>query len=169
MAQEHALARRFAAAVLIALAAVQASHSSYGKGSFTDNRDGKTYKFVKIGTLISYAGGEEIAGRKLKAKKDWISDRGIGTDDYGFSALPGGKYVPVTGNKFYGSDKNAMEGFLAMNMLFGIWWSTSESEYPERGAYDRGMSSGSAYVGREYGSIVYGNKTDGYSVRCLKD
>jgi uncharacterized protein (TIGR02145 family) len=240
MAQEHALARRFAATVLIALAAVQASHSSYGKGSFTDNRDGKTYKFVKIGTqtwmaenlnyaaktgswcyndsiarcnkygrlydwatalalpsscneqrcagqvqpkhrgvcpsgwhlpsdaewnvLISYAGGEEVAGRKLKAKNDWISDRGIGTDDYGFSALPGGR---CTYGKFHGADKNKIEGLLAMRQFFGAWWSTEEDS--EIGAYIRGMTSFDGSIEKSHYSTVHSNKIHGYSVRCLKD
>jgi len=47
--------------------------------------------------LINYAGGEEKAGEKLKAKDGWnwnvrYEKTGNGTDDYGFSALPGGAY-----------------------------------------------------------------------------
>jgi len=41
-------------------------------------------------TLADFAGGEKIAGMKLKAKSGW-NEKGNGTDDYGFSALPGGR------------------------------------------------------------------------------
>jgi uncharacterized protein (TIGR02145 family) len=42
--------------------------------------------------LINYVGGESTAGTKLKSSTGWKSYRGIpaGTDEYGFSALPGG-------------------------------------------------------------------------------
>ncbi|MDR2592707.1 MAG: hypothetical protein LBC59_07870 [Chitinispirillales bacterium] len=49
------------------------------------------------GDLAKIAGGADsygergAAGKKLKAKKGW-NDGGNGTDDYGFSALPGGGY-----------------------------------------------------------------------------
>ncbi|MDR1812598.1 MAG: hypothetical protein LBQ87_07210 [Candidatus Fibromonas sp.] len=39
--------------------------------------------------LMNYAGGYETAGIKLKATSGWY-DNGNGTDDYSFSALPGG-------------------------------------------------------------------------------
>jgi len=108
---------------------------------FTDPRDGKVYKTVKIGEqiwlaqnlnyeaegslkdkkygnrytweqakkacpsgwhlpskeewqiLVDFAGGNEIAGKKLKAKSCWTGKDGVsgnGTDEFGFSALPGG-------------------------------------------------------------------------------
>jgi len=48
---------------------------------------------VKWEELIAFAGGEEIAGKKLKAKEGWIryGKEDNGTDDYGFSALAAGK------------------------------------------------------------------------------
>ncbi|MDR2694074.1 MAG: fibrobacter succinogenes major paralogous domain-containing protein, partial [Chitinispirillales bacterium] len=39
--------------------------------------------------LVTYAGGYEAAGKRLKSTIGW-NDSGSGTDDYGFSALPGG-------------------------------------------------------------------------------
>jgi len=43
-------------------------------------------------TLVNFAGGKDIAGKKLKASKGWsfIGSSGGGTDDYGFTALPRG-------------------------------------------------------------------------------
>ncbi|HOE04634.1 MAG TPA: FISUMP domain-containing protein [Bacteroidales bacterium] len=46
--------------------------------------------------LINYVGGETIAGTKLKASTNWQSG-GEGTDDYGFTALPGGQRVSGDG------------------------------------------------------------------------
>ncbi|MDR0331028.1 MAG: hypothetical protein LBH93_04910, partial [Chitinispirillales bacterium] len=41
--------------------------------------------------LVDAAGGKEVAGKKLKSANGWHGD-GNGTDDYGFTALPGGSY-----------------------------------------------------------------------------
>ena len=136
------------AAVAAAIAGAVAGETAFG--TFTDTRDGQTYKTVKIGTqtwmarninyrtdsswcydnnadnckrygrlydwktatticpngwklpsredwksLVATIGGEEIEGKKLKSKNGWKWNEyenvsGNGTDDYGFSALPGG-------------------------------------------------------------------------------
>jgi uncharacterized protein (TIGR02145 family) len=97
-------------------------------------------------TLINYAGGKNTAGRKLKTASGW-NDNDNGTDDYGFSALPGG-YVSGSG-PFYdvGSD--------------GKWWSARESDeygaYIQRMGYDGHADSGG------------GVKAFGFSVRCVQD
>jgi uncharacterized protein (TIGR02145 family) len=39
--------------------------------------------------LVDYAGGDSIAGSRLKSKTGW-SNNGNGTDNYNFNALPGG-------------------------------------------------------------------------------
>jgi len=57
-------------------------------------------------TLMDFADGGAIAGRKLKATSDWNSN-GNGEDAYGFSALPGG-YRNNNGSADVGS--------------FGGWW-----------------------------------------------
>jgi uncharacterized protein (TIGR02145 family) len=41
-------------------------------------------------TLINYVGGDSTAGTKLKSSTGW-RDKGNGTNDYGFSAIPGGR------------------------------------------------------------------------------
>jgi len=43
--------------------------------------------------IINFAGGSVIAGKKLKASSGWNDYNGMsgnGTDEFGFSALPGG-------------------------------------------------------------------------------
>ncbi|MCL2283106.1 MAG: hypothetical protein FWC26_07295, partial [Fibromonadales bacterium] len=61
-------------------------------------------------TLVNFAGGRNIAGKKLKAKKGW-NEKGNGTDGFGFSALPGGSG--------YSDDKFSDVG------NYGYWWSSS--------------------------------------------
>jgi len=103
--------------------------------------------------LVNLAGGEKIAGKKLKAAKGWIYDEdgksGNGTDDYGFSALPGGAG---------GSGGNSFEivGFS------GYWWSASE--YGSNAAYLLVMN----YNYEDVGRVGYG-KGSLRSVRCIKD
>jgi len=49
-------------------------------------------------TLINYAGGNSIAGSRLKSVSNWTFN-GNGTDSYGFNALPGG-YADYGGDEF---------------------------------------------------------------------
>jgi uncharacterized protein (TIGR02145 family) len=88
------------------------------------------------------------AGTKLKATNGWSQD-GNGTDDFGFSALPGG--IGYNGGSTFNDVGNA-----------GIWWSASEKTINE--AYYRGMSysNGNAIYN-------YSGKDRLHSVRCLKD
>jgi len=93
------------------------------------------------------------AGTKLKAISGWNSyegKSGNGTDDYGFSALPGGQ----------GNDDGTF--FRVGNG--GTWWSSSEFDSGSNYAHYRTMGSGSENV--IYSGYV---KWVGYSVRCVKD
>jgi uncharacterized protein (TIGR02145 family) len=85
-------------------------------------------------------------GTKLKAASGWNS--GNSTDDFGFSALPGGYSLS--------------SGSFDPAGYYGGWWSASEvnSNY----AYRRGMDYNSESVGSYNIS-----KTGLYSVRCLQD
>jgi len=190
--------------------------------SFTDPRDGKKYKTVKIGTqtwmaenldyggekndigvchsrepenckmygalysfeqaisvcpqgwhlpskeewdaLVDFAGGKEIAGKKLKAKSGWkdkecekrttgrgevIDDCG-GTDEFGFSALPGGMagvYGALFNEVGYG----------------GAWWGATMGKYGTVSVYvcDFGLHANADC--RMSGGNVF------HSVRCIKD
>ena len=168
---------------------------------FTDSRDGKTYKTVKVGgktwmaenlnfaadgskcygddagncekygrlynwatalkacpagfhlptddewtALVNYAGGEDKAGTKLKSAAGWNKD-GNGTNDFGWSALPGG----------YGNSDGSFDNAGGN----GYWWSATEDDAD----FARGR-----YMG--YLEVVfwaYGNETELFSVRCAQD
>jgi uncharacterized protein (TIGR02145 family) len=88
-----------------------------------------------------------MVGHHLKAKSGWAGGRN-GTDDYGFSALPGGERVN------FGVFLNVIE--------HGMWWNTDEANYNE------------AYLNLfQYNSQVYHTATNlkerAHSVRCVKD
>jgi uncharacterized protein (TIGR02145 family) len=104
--------------------------------------------------LIDFAGGNDIAGKKLKATTGWNSN-GNGTDDYGFSALPGGF------GDSDGSFPSAGDFYIVGN--YGTWWSASASGY----------SSYVYYLDIVYNSIEVGRgdyfKSFLRSVRCVKD
>jgi uncharacterized protein (TIGR02145 family) len=87
------------------------------------------------------------AGTKLKATSGW-NNSGNGTDDYGFSALPGG--YGISDGDFYGAGN------------YGGWWSATESNSDY--AYYRYMN----YI-IEIAYWSYSNKFDLFSVRCLQD
>jgi len=95
--------------------------------------------------LIAYV-GSETAGKKLRASSGWEAN-GSGTDDYGFSALPGST-EDSDGDPFsigYG----------------GYWWTATENGGM---AYYLIMYTGDDGVEENF--IEKGN---GYSVRCLAD
>jgi uncharacterized protein (TIGR02145 family) len=104
-------------------------------------------------TLTDYVEGTSgcsyCAGRYLKSASGWNSYSGIvNSDNYGFSALPGG-YGYSVGYFFYAYDR-------------GYWWSTSE--FNSSNAYYRVM-----YY---FGTGVYSDNNDKsvlYSVRCMRD
>ena len=94
-------------------------------------------------------GGINFEDTKLKAKSGWY-DNGNGTDDYGFSALPGGYGHPNGGFDDVG---NA-----------GYWWSASETSsgaYQLYLYYDRNVSS--------FPSKEQNYKPFLLSVRCVQD
>jgi len=65
------------------------------------------------GTLTLAVGGEKTEGLKLKAKSGWDSN-GNGTDDFGFSALPGGLCYS------FGTFDDVGD--------YGNWWSADEHD-----------------------------------------
>jgi uncharacterized protein (TIGR02145 family) len=94
----------------------------------------------------------DVAGKKLKSKTGWNDDdgkSGNGTDEFGFSAMPGGYRGYSDGSFNYVGYR-------------GYWWSATE------------LGSGNAYnrLMRYYDDGVYEStfsKSYGFSVRCVKD
>jgi uncharacterized protein (TIGR02145 family) len=100
--------------------------------------------------LSDFLGGVEIAGGKMKevGTTHWKSPNVGATNESGFTALPGGD------RSYIGSFEN-----LADNAFF---WSSSEDNSSL--AWNRYLNYNGAGVARSY----Y-DKTNGMSVRCLKD
>ncbi len=189
--------------------------SQANSGTFTDSRDGNTYKWVKIGEQVwmaenlayktneswAYDNNEsnvEIYGRlytwddaktacpsgwhlptddewkqlemtigmsqseadvdgqrgtnegtKLKAASGW-NNNGNGTDDFGFSGLPGGSYFFLDEGSFEYIGKS------------GEWWTATQTSTSN--AKNRLLSYTTSTVSR-----YTRGKEFGYSVRCIKD
>ena len=100
--------------------------------------------------LTEYLGGEVVAGGKLKESGilHWDSPNVDATNESGFSGLPGG---------------GRQDGEFLFLGISGSWWSATESNADW--AYERGLNynSGSVFW------VSFNPKTNGYSVRCLKD
>ncbi len=100
--------------------------------------------------LVAFLNGEKIAGGKLKEAGTtyWVEPNYGATNEYGFTALPGGfRYYD---GKFFDF------GFS------GYWWSSSE------------LTASRAFFRFLYynESIIYrfdNDKKNGFSIRCLKD
>jgi len=102
-------------------------------------------------TLMTYVGGLSTAGKKLKSVTGWnyYNDATVGTDEFGFSALPGG----IGGSG----------GFFSVAGYSGNWWSATEinADY----AWLRLMYYNLEDVIRDN----FYNKSDLFSVRCVQD
>lgn len=105
---------------------------------------------AEFAILSSYLGGESVSGGKLKelGTTHWASPNLGATNEFGFTALPGG-YRAENGEFIY-----IGRG--------GNWWSSSQHAYEN-----------SWYVGISYEYIGTGRGADlkgrGFSVRCVKD
>jgi len=95
-------------------------------------------------------GGESVSGGTLKETgiTHWWSPNTGATNETGFTALPGG-YRSSNGTFSYIGD-------------YGLWWSSTESSTDD--AWRRYMYYNLSNVNRDYDS-----KTNGYSVRCVRD
>ena len=101
-------------------------------------------------TLITYLGGKNDAGGKLKETSTihWKSPNTGATNESGFTALPSGSRAANGSFHFVG------EGV--------TYWSSTE--YDASNAWFRSMTYNFGNV-----TIFYGRKQVGWSVRCLKD
>jgi len=98
-------------------------------------------------TLTDYLGGVNLAGKKMKSTSGW-NDNGNGTNESGFSGLPGGS------RPSYGTFSVIGE--------YGTWWSSTEASTDD--AWARFLQYSDGFVTRFSSS-----EARGMSVRCLRD
>ena len=109
-------------------------------------------------TLIAFVGGKSVMGEKLKSSSGW--EKGNGSDDFGFSALPGG---------YRHRDDDKDDEYDGMGEVASFWSSTEYSP--------RGESGGSAYSmnlidddeNPDAGFYAQYKNFDICYVRCIKD
>lgn len=101
-------------------------------------------------TLMTYLGGESVAGGKLKETgiMHWESPNAGATNETGFTAVASGH--------------RSMEGYFENLKLDGLYWLGTEQD--EDDAQTRFVTYSTANV---WSSLA--NKKIGFSVRCLKD
>jgi uncharacterized protein (TIGR02145 family) len=102
---------------------------------------------LEFDKLINYLGGKDIGGKKMKSENDWM-DNGNGTNESGFSGLPGGHRGP--------------KGTFADISIYSHWWSSTEK------------NTGNAwfiYLFCQMNIVgwVSAYKAKGMFVRCLRD
>jgi len=103
--------------------------------------------------LDKAVGGEKVAGKKLKATSGWISDDGEnkpinGTDEFGFSALPGGN-GDSDGRFYYVGSSGSWRSATEENVNHDVYcWNI----------YSNGNAGG-----------LYSGKSGLLSIRCVQD
>jgi len=97
--------------------------------------------------LTKFLGDESISGTKLKSNYNWAKE-GNGTNETGFSGLPGG---------FRGSD-----GIFYDLGKYAYWWSSTVND--TKNVWNRNLYYTNSYIGRNAN-----DKIEGLSVRCIKD
>jgi uncharacterized protein (TIGR02145 family) len=121
--------------------------------SLLDYIDDEKHHIVWDDTLCDTTYSWWNAGTRLKSASGWYNwygnNSGNGTDDYGFSALPGG-YRGIYGFHSVGTS--------------GYWWTATESERYVGRAHKREINYN---YDSATGIIDY--KSYGHSVRCVQD
>jgi len=98
--------------------------------------------------LVSYLGGENVAGPKMKSSTEW-NGGGIGNNSSGFTGLPGGERLYEDAG-FYSSGD------------IGFWWSSTKND--KWNAWYRALHYSYTIAGRDNGGM-----NTGFSVRCVKN
>lgn len=102
-------------------------------------------------TLISFLGGESVAGEKMKeaGTSRWVSPNTGATNTSGFTALPAGSRYGTTGeSKWLGFGND--------------YWSTT---------YENSANAWTRYLGNDMAGCLRlsHDKESGFSIRCVKD
>lgn len=102
-------------------------------------------------TLTTFLGGENVAGLEMKETgiSHWTSPNSNATNSSGFTGLPGGSRSP--NNRSFDFINN-----------YGNWWSSSENN--SLTAFYRSLFYGGSYCGS-----ATNPKSNGFSVRCIKN
>jgi len=105
---------------------------------------------VDYNTLVTYLGGYQIAGSKLKetGNSNWFNLNSDATNSSGFTAIPSG-YRTITNGDFMNSN------------IWGVFWSSTELN-----------GKGGRLILENTSGITdfsYDNKNQGFSVRCVAD
>jgi uncharacterized protein (TIGR02145 family) len=100
--------------------------------------------------LITFLGGEEVAGEKLKESgiTHWTEPNTVANNENGFLALPGGC--------------RNWDGVFNLINGYGFWWSSTVDDIED---------SWSRYIKNDNSNVTRysANNQDGFSVRCIKD
>ena len=107
-------------------------------------------------TLTDCLGGVDSAGGKMKEEGTvhWNSPNTGATNSSGFNALPGGYIDPG--------------GYFVYNRIEGIFWSSTSVSNSD--AWYRYLDNATSNIYRGYnGYFNDQHKTDGFSIRCIKD
>lgn len=107
--------------------------------------------YAELTTLVTYLGGETIAGGKVKESgtTHWLSPNTGATNETGFTALPGG-YYNYLDEKFYNIGSS------------GNWWTSTENSTEIAYLFSISCNYQSLF-------IDFNEKRNGYSVRLIKD
>ena len=100
--------------------------------------------------LINYAGGNDIAGGRIKAESVWEPK---GTDSYGFNAMPYGHWSKNETDFAY--------------ITGGFWWSSTRS--PDKELANLWYVIEADTEARMISSVIQKDYLFKYHVRCLKD
>lgn len=104
--------------------------------------------------MLSYLGGDSIAGVKVKSVSGWGISGSLGTDDYGFSALPSGYWDA---------------GFHELGYSANWWTSHTESEKAQSWNDTTAYQADSWSLGTDGRfNIVTVEMSKGLSVRCVQ-
>ena len=119
--------------------------------------------------LIDFLGGESVAEKKMKSAEIWVDyygKSGNGTNESGFSGLPGGfrnyiGYGSGYSDPLFSGEANQFKKIYR----YGYWWSSTEIGHVRESKLARSLiiCSGQGV------SIDFNNKKVGMSVRCLRD
>jgi uncharacterized protein (TIGR02145 family) len=108
-------------------------------------------KYKEWNTLITFLGGDKVAGEKLISTTGWENLKFTASNNSGFTALPGGIF-DNSDKSFFGIGTN------------GGWWSSTLVQGSSVYGWTKRLFSSENFVGGLKSHISHG-----HSVRCIKN